>query len=89
MCQGSGYFGQDSLFEVYILGDEERAAIAADDMNALKVALRKRNSASIQQVAIRKAVEGITSVEEVTRVTVESAPAQAKPAQPAPTPKGS
>jgi hypothetical protein len=52
-------------------------------MNALKVALRKRNASSIQQVAIRKAVEGITSVEEVTRVTVEAAP-QPKPAAAAP-----
>lgn len=82
MCQGHGYFGQDSLFEVYILGDEERAAIAAGDMNALKIALRKRNASSIPQVAIRKAVEGITSVEEVTRVTVESAPTKSAPASP-------
>ena len=83
MCQGSGYFGQEALFEVFLFTDEERAAIAAGDMNALKVALRKRNASSIQQVAIRKAVEGITSVEEVTRVTVEAAP-QPKPAAAAP-----
>ncbi|MFN9994156.1 MAG: ATPase, T2SS/T4P/T4SS family [Phycisphaerales bacterium] len=83
MCQGSGYFGQEALFEVVLFTDEERAAIAAGDMNALKVALRKRNAPSIQQVAIRKAVEGITSVEEVTRVTVEAAP-QPKPAAAAP-----
>jgi type II secretory ATPase GspE/PulE/Tfp pilus assembly ATPase PilB-like protein len=90
MCQGSGYFGQEALFEVFLFTDEERAAIAAGDMNALKIALRKRNAPSIQQVAIRKAVEGITSVEEVTRVTVEAA-TQPKPAPApsAPTAKGS
>lgn len=74
-CAGVGYFGQDGVIELYTLGKEERDLIAQGNYQGLKQALRKRGSPNIQQVAIRKAVDGVTSVEEVMRVTAAEAPA--------------
>lgn len=81
VCNGGGYFGQEAVFEVFRLGDAERAMIKAADWTALKGELRKKNLPMIQQAALRKAVDGVTSVEEIMRVTAD--PAQAKPAAPA------
>ena len=75
VCNGVGYDGQVGLFEVYPLGDAERGLIAKQDWSALRNELRKRQLPSIQQAALRKIVEGVTSVEEISRVT---APAKKK-----------
>jgi type IV pilus assembly protein PilB len=85
VCSGVGYYGQIGLFEVYSIGDEERAAIRAGDLNAARAELRKRQLPIMHQAALRRAVEGVTSIEEITRVTAEekktaSAPAAAAPA---------
>ncbi|MFG0325750.1 MAG: ATPase, T2SS/T4P/T4SS family, partial [Phycisphaerales bacterium JB037] len=72
VCAGNGYAGQVGVFEVYRFGPEERDAIKKGDLNALRAALRKRGLPSLQQAALRAAVEGVTSVEEVLRVTTES-----------------
>jgi len=87
VCNGGGYFGQEGLFEVYSIGPEERSLITQGNFQGLRAALRKRQLPSIQQVALRKAVDGTTSVEEVMRVTAEgkaeggqAAPAAAAPA---------
>lgn len=80
-CKGIGYVGQEGIFEVFKLGEAERSLIKAGDWNGLRAELRKRQLPTIQTVALRKAVEGVTSVEEVTRVAVEGAAAPAsKPA---------
>lgn len=72
VCAGVGYAGQVGVFEVYRFGPEERDAIKKGDLNALRAALRKRGLPSLQQAALRAAVEGVTSVEEVLRVTTEA-----------------
>jgi len=73
VCSGGGYRGQIGIFEVYALDDAERAAIKQGDLNALRAALRKKNLPTMQYAALMRAVEGVTSVEEVTRVTVPQA----------------
>ncbi|GIW73526.1 MAG: hypothetical protein KatS3mg103_0048 [Phycisphaerales bacterium] len=67
---GTGFVGQIGVFEVYQIGPEEKAAIAKGDLNALATAFRKQGLPSIQQAALMRAVEGLTSVDEVVRVTV-------------------
>ena len=87
VCNGGGYFGQEGLFEIYSIGPEERSLIAQGNFQGLRAALRKRQLPSIQQVGLRKAVDGSTSVEEVMRVTAEGSKpegGQAAPAAPAP-----
>ncbi|MEL6498658.1 MAG: ATPase, T2SS/T4P/T4SS family [Planctomycetota bacterium] len=69
VCNGSGYFGQMAMFEVYPIGESEREMVAEQDWNGLRAELRKRQLPSIQQVGLRRAVEGRTSLEEITRVT--------------------
>lgn len=90
-CAGIGYFGQDGIFELYAIGPEERALIVQGNLQGLKAALRKKNLPTLQQCAIKKAVEGVTSVEEVMRVTASEPPAgtsgapASRPAAPAAT----
>lgn len=92
VCRGIGYIGQEGVFEVYSIDDAARAALAGGNMNAFRAELRKRQLPTLQQAALRRAVEGITSVEEVMRVTAEpekkpaaspaTAPASPTPAAP-------
>lgn len=81
VCAGGGYVGQEGIFEVYTFGAEERELAVANNIPGVKAALKKRQLASVQQAAIRKAVDGTTSVEEVMRVTT---PASTNPPAAAP-----
>lgn len=87
-CGGVGYIGQEGVFEIFPIDQAERAAIKAGDWNALKVEFRKRKLPNIQEAALRKALDGVTSVEEIGRITSEGLPAQAAaaPAKPAQAP---
>ena len=81
VCSGIGYVGQEGAFEVYPVGDAERGMIRSGDFAALRNEWRKKGLPSIQQAALRKALDGVTSVEEVMRVTAEPAPAAPAPAK--------
>jgi type II secretory ATPase GspE/PulE/Tfp pilus assembly ATPase PilB-like protein len=93
-CQGTGYAGQEGIFEAYKIGPAEQELLKSGDWNGLRTELRKRQLPSMQQAALRKAVDGTTSIEEITRVMAEPqgaapagaapAPKPAAPAQPAP-----
>jgi hypothetical protein len=79
MCNGSGYFGQEGVFELYSFTDSDRELLQKLDLSGLKLELRKRKVPTLQQAALRKALDGTTSVEEVLRVSTEGA-GEAKPA---------
>ncbi len=95
-CQGSGYFGVDAIFEVFLFDAEHRELAKNDDASGLKAAFRKKGYPTMQQAALRKAVDGITSIEEILRVTGEGDKpkssgqsggkpgGQSRPAQPTP-----
>jgi type II secretory ATPase GspE/PulE/Tfp pilus assembly ATPase PilB-like protein len=72
VCNGIGYNLQEGCFEVYSFGEAERALLKSGNEAALRAELRKKQLPTIQQSALKKAIDGITSVEEVLRVTVES-----------------
>lgn len=81
MCRGIGYHEQTGVFEVVQIDDEIRELIGSGNMSAVKAALKKRGMITMQAAAIRKALAGLTSVEEVMRVTAPAAapaPAAAK-----------
>lgn len=80
VCNGSGFFGQIGIFEVFSFGDEERKLIAAGDFTGLRGMLRAKKQQSMQVAGLKHVLEGHTSVEEVLRVT-------AAPAEQPPTPK--
>lgn len=78
VCQGSGYLGRTGVFELLILDDELRGLIAAgSDLAAVKTAARKKGMLYLQEVALFKVYEGLTSINEVLRVTKDPAPAAA------------
>lgn len=86
VCNGVGYMGQTGVFGVFPIEDEEKSLIAEQNWSGLRTAMRKRQLPTVQQAALRKAVEGLTSIEEVTRVTAEpkkAPPSKSKSAEPA------
>ncbi len=68
-CGGLGYRGQTGAYEVMVFDNDARKLIAAGDLNGLKTHMRRVKTISIQEAALRKAIDGVTSIEEVIRVT--------------------
>lgn len=80
VCQGSGYLGRTGVFELLLMDDHLRALIAKGTaLPTVKAEARKRGMLYLQEVALHKVYEGITSINEVLRVTKESS---SKPAPP-------
>ena len=69
VCQGSGYFGQEGVFEVYQIGADEKQPLANGDLSGFRNAIKRKRLPSIQEAAVNKALTGVTSVEEVARIT--------------------
>jgi type II secretory ATPase GspE/PulE/Tfp pilus assembly ATPase PilB-like protein len=84
VCQGTGYVGQAACFEVFSIDQAGRDMIAQQNWAGFKAELRKKQLPTILQSALRRAIDGTTSVEEVTRVTASSPASDAPPAAKAP-----
>ena len=89
-CRGLAYRGRIGVFEVMTLDEEARGYIAAGDLNRLRAHLRKQRMLWLQEAALARVVEGVTSIKEVTRVlsggkraASNGGNAKAKPSQPA------
>ncbi len=80
ICHGTGYLGQEGCFELFPLGEAEREMIRSGNVNGLRAELRKTQLPTIQQSALLKAVSGLTTIDEVVRVTTETPPPGAAPA---------
>jgi general secretion pathway protein E len=64
-----GYRGQTGAYEIMVFDSDARKLIAAGDLNGLKTHMRRLKTISIQEAALRKAIDGVTSIEEVIRIT--------------------
>lgn len=74
VCQGTGYVGRVGVFEVLPLDTELRTLISkGTPLPTVKVEARKKGMRYLQEAALHKVYEGLTSVNEVLRVTKESA----------------
>jgi general secretion pathway protein E len=83
VCKGVGYTGQTACFEVMVLDDAMRGMLAANDFaGAYNHARREGRMLTVQEAALAKVREGMTTPEEVARVLATPKPA-AKPAAPA------
>jgi len=82
VCQGSGYMGRTGIFEVLVIDEEIRTMLGqgAPLMN-VKAHARKNKMQYLQECGLQKVFEGVTSINEVLRVTREDA------AAPRPAPK--
>jgi type II secretory ATPase GspE/PulE/Tfp pilus assembly ATPase PilB-like protein len=69
-CGGSGYKGRLGLHELMVMNDDIRKLITAEpDINELKAAARKSGTRSLQTDGMMKVFKGLTSVNEIVRVT--------------------
>jgi len=69
-CQGTGYIGRTGVFELLEITDEIRRLIADKAQLAqIKAACRKNNMHYLQENALQKVMDGMTSIQEVIRVT--------------------
>jgi len=71
-CNGTGYKGRVGFYEIMVINDEIRELISkgATTENLSKAAV-KNGMKTIRMQAIEKAKQGITSLDEVLRVTLE------------------
>ncbi len=83
-CGGLGYRGQTGAYEIMVFDADARKLMAAGDLNGLKTHLRRLKTITIQDAALRKAIEGITSIEEVIRITRSPAAGGGQPEVPQP-----
>ena len=68
-CGGDGYQGRTGVFEVAPLSAQAASLIARGaDYSDIQIALTKVGARPIAADALRKAAEGITGIEEVTRL---------------------
>ncbi|MCX5662627.1 MAG: ATPase, T2SS/T4P/T4SS family [Planctomycetota bacterium] len=74
-CMGLGFRGRLPVFEVMVLDDEARALVAAGQFEQLRASLRKQKMLWMQEAALARAVEGVTTVNEILRaMSKEEAP---------------
>jgi type II secretory ATPase GspE/PulE/Tfp pilus assembly ATPase PilB-like protein len=68
VCGGTGYFGQTGVFQVMMVNKETRRLITNGDLKAAMAEARRNKMIFLQEAALRKVVDGDTTIEEVARV---------------------
>ena len=72
-CHGNGYFGRTGVFELMEITDEVRQLLRAKaPASQIQSACRKNKMLYLQEQALRKVIEGVTSIQEVIRVTQQA-----------------
>ncbi|MDY6790173.1 MAG: GspE/PulE family protein [Thermodesulfobacteriota bacterium] len=72
-CRNTGYRGRIGIFEVLPYSESLKQMTTADtDIEKIKAQAREEGMATLRESAIRKLLEGITTYQEVLRVTWES-----------------
>jgi type II secretory ATPase GspE/PulE/Tfp pilus assembly ATPase PilB-like protein len=69
------------VFEVMVFDDESRDMVAAGQLDKLRSHMRKNKMYYLQEAALPRVVEGVTSISEITRVLVSSTPTPAASAK--------
>ena len=69
-CQQTGYKGREGIFELMVVDDEMQSLILkTSDANAIKKLAVEHGMLTLRRDGARKVLEGITTIEEVFRVT--------------------
>jgi len=77
-CHGTGYLGRTGVFETLWVSDELRELLKQKaSANELRAQCRKDKMLYIQEQALRKVIDGTTSIQEVLRIT--TTPRRSKP----------
>ena len=71
-CRGTGYRGRVAVFEVMPYSQEMRRMTTVEtDLSALRAQALKEGMVTLRENAVHKLLEGVTTYEEVLRVTWE------------------
>lgn len=71
-CFHTGYKGRNAIFEIMVLNEELRSLILKSyDSNVIKKRALELNMLSLRQDGIQKLLNGVTTIEEVFRVTMK------------------
>jgi general secretion pathway protein E len=74
VCQGSGYLGRTGVFELLVIDDAVRQQLAKGTPVAnIRSEVRKKGMLLLQEAALHKVYDGVTSIAEVLRVTKSDA----------------
>ncbi len=72
-CRNTGYLGRSGIFEVLPYSESLKKITVADtDIEKIRAQAKEDGMATLRESAIRKLLEGITTYQEVLRVTWES-----------------
>ena len=72
-CRQTGLYGRTGVFEMLDVGKRVRALInEGKDANEIDRAARIEGMENLREAALRKLAEGLTTYEEVARVTVDT-----------------
>ena len=72
VCHQTGYEGRIGIFEVMVINDEIRAGITAkQDASDIKNIAIKNGMKTMLEDGIEKVMQGVTTIDEVLRVTKE------------------
>jgi len=70
-CFKTGYKGRTGIFEVVVVDDDMRELIKAKaSPKEYRTILKKQNVSTLRRVGMQRVVEGVTTIDEVVRVTV-------------------
>jgi general secretion pathway protein E len=76
-CLGTGYHGRTGIFELLALDDDIRTLILKNyDSNTIKKTATDKGMLTLRQDGAKKVLKGITTIEEVLRVTQEDVVSQ-------------
>jgi type IV pilus assembly protein PilB len=68
-CKNTGYYGRTSIYELIVLDEEIRSLIISKaSSNIIKDAAIKKGMKTLKDSGLEKALQGITTIEEVLRV---------------------
>jgi len=68
-CKNTGYYGRTSIYELIVLNEEIRSLIISKaSSNIIKDAAIKKGMKTLKDCGLEKAIQGITTIEEVIRV---------------------
>lgn len=68
-CKNTGYYGRTSIYELVVLNEEIRTLIVSKaSSNVIKDVAIKNGMKTLKDSGLKKAIQGITTIEEVLRV---------------------
>jgi general secretion pathway protein E len=71
-CRGTGYFGRTSVFEVLPYTESIKKLTTADtDLHNIRTKAREEGMVTLRENAVKKLLKGVTTYQEVLRVTWE------------------